>query len=240
MIAGGASLAPRRCSLPMLATAARSSPVMLVHGLEHGRAEEQEADVLVPGCRPGSSRLSPVSVRHRPVVVLARAVDAGERLLVQQAAEPVARRPTAAPASPSGYGPTRDVRLLEHRRHLELARRDFVVARLRSARRACTARAPPPRCTPGCAPGSSRSSGPRAAGPGGCGADERAAGHHEVGAQRRSTAVDEEVLLLGPERGEDALDALVAEQLEQLDRLVGERVHRAQQRRLLVERLAGP
>ena len=69
-------------------------------------------------------------------------------------------------------------------------------------------------------------------------ADERAAGHHEVGAQREVRAVDEEVLLLGAERREDAMHALVAEQLEQLDRLRGEHVGAAEQRRHLVERFA--
>ena len=51
------------------------------------------------GCRRGSSRLSPVSRGHRPVVVLARAVDAGERLLVQQARQAVLLRPPACSVS---------------------------------------------------------------------------------------------------------------------------------------------
>ena len=52
--------------------------------------------------------------------------------------------------------------------------------------------------------------------------------------------VDQEVLLLGPDGGEDALALLVAEQAQGLDRRARERVHRAQQRDLGVERLTRP
>ena len=47
MIAGGASLAPSRWSLPAEATTARSKPLVLVHGSDHRRAEDQELGVLV-------------------------------------------------------------------------------------------------------------------------------------------------------------------------------------------------
>ena len=67
---------------------------------------------------------------------------------------------------------------------------------------------------------------------------QRAAGHHEVGPHREVRAVDEEILLLGAERGVDAIHALVAEQLEQLDGFGGQRVGAAEQRRRFVERFA--
>src|SRR5690606_2183647 len=51
--------------------------------------------------------------------------------------------------------------------------------------------------------------------------------------------VDQEVLLLGTAGGDDAL-GVGAEELEDPDRLLRERFDRAQQRRLLVERLARP
>src|SRR5215467_4767159 len=51
-------------------------------------------------------------------------------------------------------------------------------------------------------------------------------------------AVDEEILLLRSKRRVDAVDALIAEQLEQLDRFLGERVGATQERRHFVERLA--
>ena len=62
MIAGGASLAPRRWSWPALATDARSSAWCLLTACDDRRAEEQELRGSRAACRPGSSRLSPVSV----------------------------------------------------------------------------------------------------------------------------------------------------------------------------------
>ena len=68
-------------------------------------------------------------------------------------------------------------------------------------------------------------------------AEERAARHHEVRTLGVELLVDEEVFLLRPERDRDALIAL-AEALHQALRGGGERLHRTQQRRLLVEGLA--
>ena len=72
------------------------------------------------------------------------------------------------------------------------------------------------------------------------GAEQGAAGGDQVGALEEVLLVDQEVLLLGPDRGEDALALAVAEQAQRLDRRAREGVHRAQQRDLAVERLAGP
>ena len=58
--------------------------LVLVHGANHGRAEHQELRVVVRRV----ARIEQVALRRaaqRPVHVLARAVDAGERLLVHQA-----------------------------------------------------------------------------------------------------------------------------------------------------------
>ena len=84
MIAGGASLAPRRWSLLAEATTARSRPPILVHGADDRGAEHQELRVLVRRVA-GLEQVALLGVAERPVDVLARAVDAGERLLVQQA-----------------------------------------------------------------------------------------------------------------------------------------------------------
>ena len=64
-------------------------PLVLVDRLDHRRAEEEEVDVVgrrVARVEQVGAGVGP----HRPVVVLARAVDAGERLLVQEADEAVA------------------------------------------------------------------------------------------------------------------------------------------------------
>ena len=95
--------------------------LVLVHRLDHGRAEEQEVDVL----RRAVAGLEQVPARvraHRPVVVLAGAVHARERLLVQQADQPV----LAGHAHHELHGQLlvvrAHVRVLEHRRQLVLAR----------------------------------------------------------------------------------------------------------------------
>ena len=69
-------------------------------------------------------------------------------------------------------------------------------------------------------------------------AEERAAGQDEVLALLVVGLLDEEVLLLGADRGGDARHVL-PEEREHLARLLRDGLHRAQQRRLLVERLAG-
>ena len=71
------------------------------------------------------------------------------------------------------------------------------------------------------------------------GAKERPAGVDEVGSLEVELPIDEEVLLLRA-AGRDHALRLRAEELEDADGLLGERLHRTQERRLLVERLAGP
>ena len=103
-----------------------------------------------------------------------------------------------------------DVRLLELRRHLELAGRDFVVPRddrnaelvelvldFGDAGLDALGNAAEVVILELLAARRRR-------------ADERAAAHDEVGTQREVVAVDEEVLLLRPERRVDADDAVVA------------------------------
>ena len=87
MMAGGASFAPSRWSLPALAMLRAQQPLARVHRPDHRRAEHQELHVVVR-VRARAEQVVPLVVAHRPVQVLARAVDAGERLLVQQACRP--------------------------------------------------------------------------------------------------------------------------------------------------------
>ena len=177
---------------------------------------------------------------HRPVVVLARAVDAGERLLVQQADEAVAAGHVLHDLHRQLLVVGADVRVLEDRRDLVLARRDLVVAGLdRHAELGQLAL--------GLEHEGEHALGDRAevvvvelVALRRLGAEQRAAGGDQVGALEEVLLVDQEVLLLGADRGEDALGVLVAEQPQRADRRLRERVHRAQQRDLGVERLAGP
>jgi hypothetical protein len=147
---------------------------------------------------------------HRPVAVLARAVDAGERLLVQHGLQAVTQRDLSQGRHHELVVVDRDVRLLEVRRHLELAGRDLVMTRddrhaelvelrldfgdarlnpLRDPAKVVILELLPARRWR---------------------AHERAAAHDEVGAKREVVAVDQEVFLLGSERRVDADDPAVA------------------------------
>ena len=239
MIAGGASLAPRRWSWPMLATEARSSPWCLLTAWITA-AQKNRKWMLSAGVSPGSSRLVPGVGAHRPVVVLAGAVDAGEGLLVQQADQPVAAGDALHHLHRQLLVVGADVRVLEDRRDLVLVRGDLVVAGLdRDAELA--------QLELGLQHAGEDPLRDRAevvvvelVALGRLGAEQGAAGGDQVGALEEVLLVDQEVLLLGADGGEDALALLVAEQPQRLDRRAREGVHRAQQRDLRVERLAGP
>ena len=162
--------------------------------------------MLSCGVSPGFSRLLPELVAHAPVEVLARAVDAGERLLVQQAREAVLRRDALA-ASPSSSSGDRWRRWRSRR---------SARSRTGSARLRCGASSPARRTLY-----SSRldlhHEGQHALGDGAevlvlhllalrrPRAEERAAGVDQVGTREVEVAVDQEVLLLGTAGRDDAL-----------------------------------
>jgi hypothetical protein len=76
---------------------------------------------------------------------------------------------------------------------------------------------------------------------GGLGAEERAVARDQVRALEVVLAVDQEVLLLGAGSTDHARHPCIgAEDLEDAHRLLAERIHRAQEGCLVVERLAGP
>ena len=108
---------------------------ILGHGADDRDAEDEELGVVVRVVAGVEQVLAGVG-RHRPVVVLAGAVDAGERLLVEQADQAVlvGGLPHHVHAELVVIGG--EVRVLEDRRDFVLARRDFVVPRLDRARRA--------------------------------------------------------------------------------------------------------
>ena len=238
-IAGGASLAPSRWSLPASAMLARSrSAWTLTPRMTASRNARNWA--LACGSLPGSSRFSPVVRGHRPVVVLARAVDAGERLLVDQEHQAVLRGEPA------------------HQAH-----DDHVV--VRADRRRLVDRAPS-RTAPGATSlwrvlagmpsrHSSRSRsimnarirsriGPKywssSSWPLGDGAPNRVrpvrSRSGRCSASRRSTR---KYSCSGPMFVKHALGGRVAEPAQDAQRLLAERLLRAQERDLVVERLAG-
>ena len=210
-----------------------------MHGPHHRGAEHQELSVFVRRF----ARIEQVALRlaaERPVDVLARAVDAGERLFVRQAGHAVL----------FGHALQRDHRQLlmigrevgrfEHRRNFVLSRSHFVVPRLdrnaeleqlaldfeHEAEHALRNRAEVMifefltlrRL----------------------GAEQRAAAGEQVGAREVEVAIDQEVFLLRAGRRGHERAVGVAEQFQNPLRLFVQRLHRAQHRRLLVERFAGP
>ena len=172
--------------------------------------------------------------------MLAGAVDAGERLLVQQADEPVLAGDVLHHLHRQLLVVGADVRVLVDRRELVLARGDLVVAGL-------DRHAELPQLGLAIHHAGEHALGDRAevvvvelVALRRLGAEQRATGGHQVGPLEEVLLVDQEVLLLGADGREDALRLVVAEQPQRADRRLRERVHRAQQRDLGVERLAGP
>ena len=224
---------------------------MVVAGAGGGRAQEVgvQVDRADDGQQHGEEDRVLLRVRARlqqvapavgdgPVAVLAAAVDAGERLLVQQALHAVALGRAAQDLHDEHVVVHGEVELLEDRRKLELRGRDLVVARLRG-----DAELPELRLHLGHELQDARTNravvmvvqllvlrGRRA--------EHRTAGLEEVGALQVEAAVDEEVFLLRAERHGDVRVRL-AEVRHQALQGLREGLDGAQERRLGVERLAG-
>ena len=130
MIAGGASLAPSRWSLVADATDARKQAAELMDGADHRAAEHEELGIVVRRV-PGEQKVALGGIPEGEVHVLPRAVDAVERLLVEQALHPVLLGDPLEGHHQQLLVVGGDVRPLEHRGQLELTRRDLVVASLR-------------------------------------------------------------------------------------------------------------
>ena len=210
-----------------------------VDRLDHGCAEEQEREVL----RRRVARLEQVRPgvgAHRPVVVLARAVDARERLLVQQADEAVAAGRVLQDLHRDHLVVGADVRVLEDRRDLELVGRDLVVARLDRHAELGQLQLDLEHVREHALGDRSEVVVIELVALRRFGAEQRAAGREQVGAFEEVLLVDQEVLLLAAGRREHVLGVVDLEQLEGFDGHARERVHRAQQRDLVVERLARP
>jgi hypothetical protein len=103
--------------------------LVLVDRLDDRGAEEQEHRVRLRRVAR-VQEVDPGVRAHGPVVVLARAVDAGEGLLVQEADEPVAAGDVLHDLHGQLLVVRADVGVLEDRRDLVLRRRHLVVAGL--------------------------------------------------------------------------------------------------------------
>ena len=163
--------------------------------------------VWVSSC--GIEQVHPGVGAHRPVVVLARAVDAGERLLVQQRLQAVARGHPLQRLHDDHLVIAGDVARLEERGDLVLAGRDLVVAGL-------DRHAQPIELPLGLG---HEGQDPRRDGAevvvlellalGRLGAEQGALADQQVGPREVELPVDQEVLLLRADRGVDPVDAVV-------------------------------
>ena len=211
---------------------------MDVDAADDGQQEREELGVGVRVVARVEEVLAVVR-GHRPVVVLARAVDPRERLLVDQEHQAVMLRDAAHQAHDDHVVVRADRGGLVDRRHLELAGRDLVVAGL--GRDAEAPQLAVDVHHEGEDPLADRAEvlvlqllalGRR-------GTEQGPPGQQQVRPLLGQPPVDQEVLLLRPDVGEDPLGRRVVEPAEDPQRLRAERLLGPQERDLEVERLAG-
>ena len=201
---------------------ARSQQVSVdVDATYHREQEREELRVRVRVVA-GVEQVLAFVRRDRPVVVFSRAVDAGERLFVDEEHEAVLQGQSTHRAHDDHVVVGADRGRLVDGRHLELAGRHLIVARLRGN----------PQAPQLAVQIHHEREDPLADGTevlilqllalGRRGAKESAPGEHQVGTLGRQAAVDEEVLLLGPDVREHPSGGLVAEPAQDAQRLHAE------------------
>ena len=194
---------------------------------------------LACGSLPGSRRFSPSSVLIDQLLCLPEPLIPANGFSWIRNMSAVARREPAHRAHDDHVVVRPDGRRLEHRGHLELAGRDLVVAR--------PGRDPePPQLAVEIHHEREDSLPDRAEvlilellALRRRGSEQGPPGQDEVRALLREPAIDEEVLLLGPDRRVDPVRGRVPEPAKHPERLPAEGLLRSKQRDLVVERLAG-
>ena len=238
MIAGGASLAPRRWSWPASAMLARRmSACSLTPRMTASRNARNWA--LAWGSLPGSRRFSPSSVAIDQLLCLPEPLMPANGFSWMRNMSPCCGASFRIIDITIMLWSEPDRGGLVHRRHLELRRRDLVVAGLGGDAEA-------PQLAVEIHHEREDPLADRAEvlvlqllALGRRGAEQRASGEQQVGALLREPPVDEEVLLLRADVREHPARAAVAEPAEDAQGLLAERLLRAQERDLVVERLAG-
>ena len=210
-----------------------------MHRADDRGTEHQELGVLVRGVT-GHEEAAELGVAHREVDVLARPVDTGERLLVEQALHAVLLGDVAERRHQQLLVIGGDVGPLEHRRDLELAGGDLVVAGLGGD-------AELEQLTLGVHHERQHPVGHGAEvvvveflALGRLGAEQGAARVHQIGTRQEEVPVHQEVLLLGTAERHDVVETAVAEHLQDALGLSTHRLLAAQQRGLVVQRLVLP
>ena len=172
-----------------------------VDGADHGHQEGQELGVVV-GVVTGLEEVLPVVGGHRPVVVLARSVDALEGLLVQQGHQVMPHRELLHGVHDEHIVVGTDRSGLVDRGHLKLGGSDLVVACLGGNAEAPEVAVQIHHEREHAFADRSEVLVLQLLALGRRGAEERAAGQDDVGAQFSQATVDQEILLLGSDVGE--------------------------------------
>ena len=176
---------------------------------------------------------------HRPVVVLARTVDAFKGFFMKQTCQIVAVGDFLHEFHDELVVVDSLIRCREDRSQFVLSRRDFVMTRLRRD-------ADSPELSVKVAHVAADTASDLAEvvifkllSLRGRRTEQCAAGQDQVLSLLIHVAFDEEVFLFRSDSRRDLADVILAEELQDSDRFVGQRLHRTQQRRLFVQHFAG-
>ncbi len=179
-------------------------------------------------------------VRQRVVVVLARSVHARKRLLGEEAREPVPLGHLLQDFHRQHVVVGRDRHVLEDRRELELTGRDLVVTRLDRDTELPQLRLEVHHEREDALADRAEVVVLEFLSFRRLGTEQRTSRRDEVGPEDEELTLDEEVFLLGPARDVDFRDGALTDEVEQAHRDFRDRFARPQERRLHVQRFAGP
>ena len=238
MIAGGRLVGAEAVVVGRRGDRRAQQTAVLVNRADDGGAEHQELGVVVRVVTR-HQQAAELGVAQREVHVLAGAVDAVERLLVEEALHAVLAGDRLEGRHQQLLVVGGLIGALEHRRDLELPGRDLVVAGLGGdAELEELALGVHHEAEHALRDGAEVVVVELLA-LGGLGAEEGAAGVDQVGAGQVEVAVDQEVLLLGAAVGDDVLGVGVPEEPQHALGVHRHRLLRAQHRCLVVEGLTG-
>ena len=211
---------------------------MLIHSLHHGRQHQQEHVVALRRLARAEQVVSGVR-RQRPVVVLAASVHARKRLFMQQAYKAVAQGNLFHDVHDEHILIRRLVRRAENRRQLMLRRRSLIVLGLRRHTQLPKLHVQVAHVIGHALLDRTEVMIFHLLAFGRHCAKKRTAGEDQVLALQIGFTVHDEIFLLRTDTGHNLLRRTVAEETADAHSLAADRLHRAQQRRLLIQRFTG-
>ena len=211
--------------------------LIVIHCLNNGTQEQQELGVFV-GCLTGSQQVHTGIRGHRPVVVLAGAVDTVKGLFMQQTDQPVAGSHLLHDLHGQLVVIGGDICGGVDGRQLMLGRGHLIVLRLGQNTQLPELLIQIGHILRHTGLDSAEVMVIHLLTLGGSGTEQRAAAENQVLALAVHGAVHQEILLLGADRGANTFDIRVAKQLQDTHGLLVQGLHGAQQRGFFIQRLA--